>query len=41
VGEQRMNSVQEKKKLSGIGTSVMKKSGGDGGKKADGEWGEW
>lgn len=37
MGEQRM---QEKKKPSGIGTSAMKK-GGAGGKKEDGEWGEW
>jgi ADP-ribosylation factor GTPase-activating protein 1 len=41
VGEQRMNSVQEKKKPSGIGTSAVKKSGGGAGKKEDGEWGEW
>jgi ADP-ribosylation factor GTPase-activating protein 1 len=40
VGEQRM---MEKKKPSGIGTGVMKKGsgGGQGGKKEDGEWGDW
>ncbi|KAH6225803.1 hypothetical protein HBI15_099020 [Parastagonospora nodorum] len=37
VGEQRM---MEKKKPSGIGTSAVKK-GGPGGKKEDGEWGDW
>jgi ADP-ribosylation factor GTPase-activating protein 1 len=32
-----MGAVQEKKKVSGIGTSAVKK----GGKKEDGEWGDW
>jgi ADP-ribosylation factor GTPase-activating protein 1 len=35
--------MMEKKKPSGIGTGVMKKGsgGGQGGKKEDGEWGDW
>lgn len=43
VGEQRMNTVEQKKKPSGIGTSAMKKTGATGGaaKKKDDEWGEW
>jgi ADP-ribosylation factor GTPase-activating protein 1 len=32
--------MMEKKKPSGIGTSAVKK-GGPGGKKEDGEWGDW
>jgi ADP-ribosylation factor GTPase-activating protein 1 len=35
-----MSAVQEKKKPSGIGTSAVKK-GPAGGKKEDGEWGDW
>jgi ADP-ribosylation factor GTPase-activating protein 1 len=44
AGEARTGAMQERKKPSGIGTSAVKKGGsasGSGGKKEDGEWGEW
>lgn len=41
VGEQRMNTAEQKKKPSGIGTSAMKKGGAGGPAKKDDEWGEW
>lgn len=37
-----MNTVEQKKKPSGIGTSAMKKGGASGpAAKKDDEWGEW
>lgn len=45
AGEARTNATMEKKKPSGIGTSVVKKSGGSGSMsgavKKDDEWSEW